>query len=526
MITSTGVLIVGGGLSGLAAAALLAHHRIDCMVVERHAETSIQYKFTGISPRSMEIFRGLGLEAEIRARRTGDQQGGGIARAKNLADPEVQWSKVGWPDATPYSPTQPATCDQNVLEPILRRHAERLGATMRFNTEFESLEQDERQVRARIRDRTGGAEETVAADYLIVADGAGGSLRQRLGIGVSGPGVLQHWINLIFDTDLSPTLDGKRFTSCFVTDLNATLTPRREGRWLLALQYFPENGDKPEDFDARRCRELVARGAGRPDVKAELIDARPWALAAHIAERFREGRCFLIGDAAHLMPPTGAFGGNSGIHDAHNLAWKLALVMRGKARTELLDSYDQERRPVIAATLAQALARLQAWFRDPAGRLPKPPPIVADYDVIFGQRYDAGAILRDGAPPDAPFEAFATLSGEPGTRAPHRPIEHQGKALSTLDLFGRDFVLLSRDPAWQAAAETIRTEYSLPLSGWGLGAEGPLGSYGIGGQGAVLVRPDGFVAWRTLELADDRKAILLGVLDRIGLRAEAGGEAR
>ena len=129
MSTSTGVLIIGGGLNGLAAAALLAHHRIDCMVVERHAETSIQYKFTGISPRSMEIFRSLGLEAEIRARRTGDQQSGGIARARNLADPEVQWSEVGWPDATPYSPTQPATCDQNVLEPILRRHAERLGGT-------------------------------------------------------------------------------------------------------------------------------------------------------------------------------------------------------------------------------------------------------------------------------------------------------------------------------------------------------------------------------------------------------------
>jgi len=495
------------------------------MVVERHADTSIQYKFTGISPRSMEIFRGLGLEAEIRARRTGDQQSGGIARARTLADPEVQWSEIGWPDATPYSPTQPATCDQNVLEPILRRHAERLGATMRFNTEFESLEQDERQVRARIRDRTSGAEQTVVADYLIVADGAGGSLRQHLGIRVSGPGVLQHWMNLIFDTDLPPSLDGKRFTSCFVTDLNATLTPRREGRWLLALQYFPENGDKPEDFDGRRCRELVARGAGRADLKAELIDARPWALAAQIAECFREGRCFLIGDAAHLMPPTGAFGGNSGIHDAHNLAWKLALVMRGEARPELLDSYDQERRPVIAATLAQALARLQAWFRDPAGRLPTPPPIVADYDVIFGQRYDAGAILHEGAPPETPFEAFATLSGRPGTRAPHRPIEHQGKALSLLDLFGRDFVLLSRDPAWHRAAETIRSERSLPLVSWGAGAEDTLDSYGIGSSGAALVRLDGIVAWRTLEPVDDRKAMLLDVLDRIGLRAKADGEA-
>lgn len=181
---------------------------------------------------------------------------------------------------------------------------------------------------------------------------------------------------------------------------------------------------------------------------------------------------------------------------------------------------------MIAATLAQALARLQAWFRDPAGRLPKPPPIVADYDVIFGQRYDAGAILRDGALPDAPFEAFAALSGQPGTRAPHHLIEHQGQTLSLLDLFDRDFVLLSQAPAWHTAAEAIRTECSLPLASWGLGAEGPLGSYGISDQGAVLVRPDGFVAWRALEPADDPKATLLGVLDQLGLRTHGGGETR
>jgi putative polyketide hydroxylase len=149
---------------------------------------------------------------------------------------------------------------------------------------------------------------------------------------------------------------------------------------------------------------------------------------------------------------------------------------------------------------------------------------VADYDVIFGQRYDAGAILHEGVPPEAPFEAFATLSGQPGTRAPHHQIEHRGETLSLLDLFDRDFVLLSRDPAWQAAAEAIRAEYSLPLANWSPGAEDTLASYGIGSRGAVLVRPDGFVAWRTSDATDDRKATLLGVLDRIGLRAEAGGE--
>jgi 2-polyprenyl-6-methoxyphenol hydroxylase-like FAD-dependent oxidoreductase len=523
MSTSTSVLIIGGGLNGLTAAALLADQGINCMVVERHAATSIQYKFAGISPRSMEIFRSLGLEAEIRAKRTGDQQGGAIVRAKNLSDPNVQWDGPAWSDASPYSPTQPATCDQHVLEPILRRHAERLGAKMHFNTEFEAIEEDRQ--RARIRNRTTGEEQTVVADYLIAADGANGTLRERLGIARSGTGVLQHWMNIIFDTDMPPTIDGKRFTSCFVTDLNATFTPREGGRWLLALQYFPEMGERPEDFNHARCRDLVVRGAGRSDIRAELVDARAWEVAAYVADRFREGRCFLVGDAAHLLPPTGAFGGNSGIHDAHNLAWKLAMVIRGEADPGLLDTYDEERRPVIAATLAQALARLQKWFKDPAKRLPPPVAIVEDYDVVFGQRYDAGALLPEGTPPDQPFELFARLSARPGTRAPHLEIEHNGRRLSTLDLFGRGLVLFCSDVAWRRAAQAIGKRYSVPLACHSFGPGGELrdvegrwpSAYGISTSGAVLVRPDGVVAWRSPNGEVDAKGKLTEVLGRIGL---------
>lgn len=532
MSAKTSVLLVGGGLNGLTTAALLAHRGIACMVVERHAGTSVRYKFAGISPRSMEIFRSLGLESEIRARRTGDQQGGGIARAKTLADPDVQWDGPAWPDANPWSPAQPATCDQHVLEPILRRHAERLGADIRFGTELVSVEQDRSGVRALVRNHATAAEETIAADYLIAADGANGTLREKLGIGRAGPGVLQHWINIIFDTDLPPAIDGRRFTSCFVSDLNATITPRNGGRWLLALQYFPEKGEQPQDFDRERCRSLVERGAGRSDIKADLVDARSWEVAATVADRFREGRCFLVGDAAHLMPPTGAFGGNSGIHDAHNLAWKLAMVVRGEADAALLDTYEQERRPVIEATLAQALARLQRWFKDPAGRLPPPVAIVDDYDVVFGQRYDAGAILPEGAPPDRSFEPFADLSARPGTRAPHLAIERDDQGLSTLDLFDRGFVLLCSDPAWHEAAERLREKRGLPLTCNLIGEAGGLrdldgrwpDAYGVETRGAVLVRPDGFVVWRSPNGDADAEGKLVEVLDRLGLRtSKAGG---
>lgn len=297
MAMQTQVLIVGGGLAGLTAASLLAQQGVRCLLVERHSGTSMQYKFSGISPRSMEIFRGLGIEDEIRAQKTGDQQGGEIARGKNLADPELVWSGAAWPDASPFSPSQPATCDQHVLEPILRQRAEALGADTRFGVELISFEQSPTSVRAMTRRCDDGTQEAVEADYLIAADGANGTLRDRLGVGRHGPGALQHWMNIIFDTDLSPTLQGRRFTSCFASDINATITPRPGGRWLLALQYAANDGETPESFDAERCRELVRRGAGHMDVRADLVDARSWEVAASIADVFRSGRCFLAGDA-------------------------------------------------------------------------------------------------------------------------------------------------------------------------------------------------------------------------------------
>lgn len=527
MPLQTEVLIVGGSLNGLTTALLLAHHSVRCLVVERHPDTPIQYKFAGISPRSMEIFRSLGIEEEIRANRTGDQQGGGVARGKNLADPEIQWMRAqAWPEVGSVSPCNPATCDQQVLEPILRAHAQRLGADVRFNTEFISFEQDNQTVRARIRNATTGKEENVVAEYVIAADGANGTVRKKLGIPRNGPGVLQHWMNIIFDTDLPPILQGKRLTSCFVTDLNGTFTPRENGRWLLALQYFPERGEGPEEFDANYCRELVQRGTGGKNVRADLVDARSWEVAAFVAERFREGRVFLVGDAAHVMPPTGAFGGNTGIHDAHNLVWKLAAVLKNAAGPMLLETYDCERRPVAEHSLKQALARLQAWFKDPSKRLPTRAPLIDDYDVVFGQRYDAGALIAEDGAHERAFESWRELSARPGTRAPHLWVEHDGRRLSLLDLFGKKFVLLTGTPgsSWCEAARRIIQSIRVPLDCFRVGGEGDVidveqrwpAVYGIDEDGAVLVRPDGYVAWRSRRCQAEPERILNEVFSRIG----------
>jgi putative polyketide hydroxylase len=182
------------------------------------------------------------------------------------------------------------------------------------------FEQDERGVRARIRNLGTHKEEIVTASYLIAADGTSGTTREALGIERHGPGVLQPWMNVIVDTDLHPVLDGKPLTSVFLTDINGTFVPRDEGRWLMAVQYVPERDERAEDFTDEYCRELILKGAGRADVKVNIVDARSWEVAALVADRFVEGRAFLVGDTAHVMPPTGGFGGNTGIHNAHNLA--------------------------------------------------------------------------------------------------------------------------------------------------------------------------------------------------------------
>jgi putative polyketide hydroxylase len=520
MAVNTPVLIVGGSLNGLTAALCLAHHGIACMLVERHPATTVQYKFRGISARSMEIFRSLGVEDAIRARDSTDQSYE-IARARNLADPNVRWTGLAWPDTAAISPTRPATVEQDRLEPVLRERAAGLGADIRFNTELIEFEQNDHGVCARIRDRTSGAEESVVARYLVAADGANSATCDALGIRRKGPGVLQHWMNLIFETDLSLLLQGKRFTSCFVTDVNGSILPRDSGgNWLLAVQYAPERGESPEQFDAAKCRDLVRKGAGRQDVKVDLIDARPWEVAALVAECFGKGRAFLVGDAAHVMPPTGGFGGNTGIHDAHNLAWKLAFVLNKGASPSLLDTYDLERRPIAEATLAQALARLSAWFKDPSKRLPPPVPIVEDQDVVFGQIYADGAFVPEENARALRFENPKQPSGRPGSRAPHVAIVREDETSSTLDLFGKAFVLLSGPDghSWSRAAKGIADQLGTDIRVHGIGrdtqdVEGDwLEKYGVTAAGAVLVRPDGIIAWRATGADDAPETALKAAL--------------
>ena len=537
MESTTSVLIVGGSLNGLTIAMLLARRGVRCVVVERHPRTSIQYKFRGISPRSMEIYRGAGIEAEIRARDLIDDRSAYVGRMRNLADSEVSWQGIPWSDTTDISPTTAATCDQDQLEPILRAHAERHGADVRFNTELVSFTQTPQDVVARIRDRATRRDATVRARYLIGADGTQSTVREALGIHRHGPGVLQHWMNVIFEADLPTVIDGRPIRSVFVTDVNGTLVPRGDGRWLMAVQFVPERGERAEDFTADRCRDLVRRAAGRPDLPVNVVDARSWEAAAAIADRYREGRVFLVGDCAHVMPPTGGFGGNTGIQDAYNLAWKLEAVVKEVAGPELLDTYDSERRPIADRTVAQALARLQAWFKDPSRKLPAPEPIRDDNAVIFGYRYPTGAFVDDsGTGEDDLFEDPRNPSGRPGSRVPHLLVTQGGARVSTIDLFSDRWVLVSgpKGNEWSTWVQRSSACRGLNVVWHGIAPAGELAdtadrfstAYGVESDGAVLIRPDGFIAWRHRTSGDGARG-LNTTLERLWVRTavSTGGRA-
>ena len=331
---------------------------------------------------------------------------------------------------------------------------------------------------------------------------------------------------MIFEADLPTIIEGRAIRSVFVTDINGTLVPRGDGRWLMAVQFVPEPRRAGRRLHARSLPGPHSPRRGPPGSGGDVVDARPWDAAAAVADRYRDGRVFLVGDSAHVMPPTGGFGGNTGIQDAYNLAWKLEAVIKDAAGPELLDTYDAERRPVADRTVAQALARLQAWFKDPSRRLPPPEPIIDDNAVIFGYRYPAGAFVDDGRQRRTICSKIrAHPSGRPGfARAASRRYAPR-RTGSTIDLF-RDRWVLASGPRGTDWADWVRRSSAARALGvvWhGVQPAGDLEDAAASvfrgvwreHDGAVLIRPDGFVAWRRPRCGWDAQQDLDHALERV-----------
>ncbi|BCL21961.1 FAD-dependent monooxygenase [Streptomyces tuirus] len=521
---TTDVLIVGGSMVGLAQALFLSRQGIRPVLVERHADISAHPRAQAASPRTMELLRALGLEDAVRARENPHAQYGDILQAESLTGAEL--GRFDGPfrvDRHEVGTTGWTLIGQDRLEPVLRERAVELGADIRFATEMTEFTQDADGVTAVLRDLGDGSERTVRARYLIAADGSRAPIRTSLGIGHHGQGVFGRQMNIVFHADLDPYVAGRTFFLCFVSNptvkgVLGKLGGADSDRWVLAPSLPP--GADHRVYGTEDCVELVRAAVGVPDLPVTVESATSWEIAAWVADRFRSGRVLLAGDSAHVMPPTGGFGGNMGIQDAHNLAWKLARVLRGQAGHGLLDTYEQERAPVAEFTVDQGVIRyLQRSGLDEAAAARHRP----ETTVLFGHVYRSDAVLREAGDDDtAVVEDPTAPTGRPGTRAPHLPLVRQGKDVALHDLLDGDFWLLAGPDgaAWQEPAAALGVSFHR------VGSQEPsevverfLTRYGVQGAGAVLLRPDGFIAWRATGAVGDPAGSLVAALDAVLRRA-------
>ncbi|WP_370942177.1 FAD-dependent oxidoreductase [Amycolatopsis sp. cg5] len=531
------VLISGGGGTGLAAALFLARQGVKPLLVEKHERTSIYPRATGLAPRTRELLREAGLDEAVLAAGSLMASNGGKLVVEQLAGTDLAKAHRVSPVAddsmdivgsvSPITSTN-GICPQDRLEPILLAEARELGADIRFGTEVVDLAETDDGVTVTVLDHETGQRSVIAADHVIAADGAASPIRERLGISSTGPGPLGGpMITVLFRADLTDLVRGHEFVVCEIRKPDAEgllLAINNTDRWVFYISCPPGSGRTPADFPPQRCLEVVREAIGLPDLDVELLAVMPWQAAASVADEMRRGRVFLIGDAAHVMPPSGAYGLNTGIADAHNLAWKLAMVSRGEAGPALLDSYERERLPVGRFTVEQAMLvqRNPRLHWDLKSSLAEREQLGMAHPVVVSlcQQYVSGAV--DGPRAELPSlsDPALNLDGHPGTRAPHLRVLRDGVSVSTVDLFGTGFVLLCGPGGhrWQAAAE------ELPVTAYRLAADGDLvdaeqrwaALAGIKPEGALLVRPDGFVAWRGVDDTEASAAhlgrVLRGVL--------------
>jgi 2-polyprenyl-6-methoxyphenol hydroxylase-like FAD-dependent oxidoreductase len=527
------VLIAGGGLVGLSIAMFLANHGINSVAVERTTGGSKLPRAAFFSLRTLELFRAAGIEEQVRRQSEIEfLPEGAIITMDSLAG-----SKIA--DIIPnlnqgvesLSPCRRLFITQPGLEPILRDRARQSGATVLEGYEITGIKQHGDGVMATARNLEDGSERKLHAAYLIGADGAHSRVRELLGVPFEGRGVFSNSITIYFTADLWPQLGGKPLSVIYVNNpvLGGFFRMNKDCQsGFLAINTVGDAKTNPDvanvaaDISVARLIELVRAGAGIPDLEVRIDGVSRWRATSDVARQFQTGRVFLAGDAAHLMPPNGGFGGNTGIHDAHNLAWKLALVINGTAGPALLESYDQERRPVGKFTVEQAYSRYVTRTA-PYLEATDYQPVVDDLIIELGYLYRSKAVLP-GDDHGSLYVDPHLINGRAGSRAPHVRLEQDGQPISSLDLFGHGFVLVAAPDGreWSTATAAVTKElpdleFKIVQMGGGINdIDGRfMEAYGLTATGASLIRPDGFIAWRSESIRKDAAGSVVQALTTI-----------
>ena len=537
--TQVPVIIIGGGIVGLSSSLCLAHHGISSLVIERHSGTSIHPRARSVNARTMEVFRHLRIDDLVREAGASLSASMGIYSGPSLkavieAKPRSKSGKK-LPFTGLFASISPVTgtfVTQDMAEPVLVDAARNRGVDVRFYTECVGVEQDGDSVTATLKDRKSGTTSTIRADYLIAADGAKSPIRTQLNIPTTGQGVMGYLLNILFHAELKDLVHGREFSLCTVEQPEVCglfTSINNSDRWVFHLSYDPSKGEKASDFPPEKCKELLRLALGMPEVEIDIKSILPWEPSVQIAERMQQGRIFLAGDSAHQMPPWGGQGANSGIADAYNLAWKLAAILQGKASKALLETYEVERLSVgREAAEASAMGPNEKGLISVKRNLPiirgwlRRIPLISGHGYCYASR----AICEEDTTPLGGLSwrpwtlpsLFLSIDGRPGRRAPHIWVTHQGKSVSTLDLLGKSFVLLTGADGsfWSDAARDTSSALGIDIVAYCVGSEGGLvakngefeSAAGISSQGAILVRPDDFVVWRERRQPSDPQAKL------------------
>lgn len=573
----TDVLIVGSGPAGASAALALSTYGVPNIMVTRYSRLADTPRAHVTNQRTMEVLRDLGVEEDVTAKATPQHLMGHTVFCTAIAGEELgrlrSWGNEPRVQAEHElaSPTRMCDMPQHLMEPVLVTAAVERGTRLRFDTEYLSHEQDAEGVTARVRDRVRGDTYTIRAKYLIGADGARSKVAEDVGLPMSGQMGVAGSINIVFEADLTKYVAHRPATLYWVLAPGATVggigaglvrCVRPWNEWLVVWGYDVESG--PPELTDEYALSVVHKLLGDDEIPVTIKSSSSWTVNEMYAQEYSSGRVFCAGDACHRHPPSNGLGSNTSIQDSYNLAWKLKLVLDGTASPSLLDTYGDERAPIgrqVVLRANKSIRETAPVFEALGGLSPQTPEqvwrnIAARKDatteageqrerlreaiaskvyefnahgVELNQRYSSAAIIPDGTP-DPGFERdpelYAQPTTRPGAKLPHAWITAGTRTLSTLDLGGQGrFTLIigiGGEP-WTEAARLVGKDLGLEIAtaviGPGQEYEDPYGDWArlreTADSGALLVRPDNHVAFRSHDAAGDLTASLGDALRRI-----------